>query len=78
MKKILFILGLVFLALILIYFAAPSSDYTKTKENIPTVGYLDYIKSWWKAKYTETCKQDNDLTYQGGELPEITVTPNKQ
>ena len=64
-------------AVVAIFFAAPYKDWKEWKEwsssmcilkiNIRT-SYYSYCFSWWKERFTNT-------TYNGGILPEVTVTP---
>lgn len=88
-KKIIWIIvALVVVAIIAAYFLAPLSDWKKGV--LYNVGadkiayspqsstYIMYCAIWWKCKLLkETQVTNEDFTYNGGNLPEIVITPSK-
>lgn len=52
----------------------PDSISTGTPTKIP---YGKYCFDWWKVKILESKDKQDTVTYTGTELPEVTITPNK-
>lgn len=85
--KLGFFLGSSAIALLLGYFLMPLKEWKKYKETHPslfevkdeaTPTYLEFCKSYWKTFIKVSEGKEDEITYDGGELPEITITPNKQ
>lgn len=86
-KKIIWIVvALVVVAIIAAYFLAPLSAWKKgTLYNVGaekiayspnTSTYIMYCAIWWKCKLLkETEVKNPDYTYNGGEFPEVVITP---
>ena len=83
--KIGFIFGSSTIALALFYFLTPLKQWKKYKEEHPslfeikdeaTPSYLAFCESYWKTFWNITSGKEDEITYNGGELPEITITPD--
>lgn len=83
--KIGIMLGSSGLALIALYFLVPLKQWKKYKENHPslfevedetTPKYMDFCKSYWTTFNKVGTEKEDEITYDGGELPEIVVTPS--
>lgn len=81
------ILGSTALAIVAIYFLVPIQQWKKYKENHPslfevqddaTPTYINFCKSYWKAFFAIGTPKEEDITYDGGELPEVVVKPNNE
>ena len=75
------------IALLLMYFLIPMDAWKQYKENHPslfevedeaTPTYWQFCKSYWKAFILVSDGKEDQITYDGGELPEIVITPSKQ
>lgn len=85
--KLGFFLGSSAIVIILGYFLTPIKAWKKYKETHPslfevkdeaTPTYLDFCQSYWKAFIKVSEGKEDELTYDGGELPEVIITPNKE
>lgn len=59
----------------------PESDPNETYEVAPSpirLNYFTYCLSWWKVKRLKLAHKEDTVTYTGGTLDEITVTPNNK
>lgn len=70
--------------IILAYLLIPYKKWKEYKESHPslfitkdsnTPHYWDFIKSYWKTNGKIAIDNTDDLTYDGGELSEIIITP---
>lgn len=75
------------IALALIYFLVPMEAWKQYKERHPVIfetndeatpTYRQFCKSYWKAFILISNDKEEEITYDGNEISEITVTPNKQ
>lgn len=82
--KIAFAIGLGSITLAIAYFLIPRKEWKQYKENHPslfevqdenTPTYNDFCKSFWKTFGKINTEKEQDITFDGGELPEYTVTP---
>lgn len=84
--KIAITIGAIILALIIMYFLIPIKAWKKYKaehpslfevddENTPT--FRNFCKSYWNTFKKVGTEKEDEITYDGGELPEYTVTPEK-
>lgn len=80
--KIAITIGAIILALITMYFLIPIKAWKKYKaehpslfevddENTPT--YRNFCKSYWNTFGKVGTEKEDEITYDGGELPEINV-----
>lgn len=83
--KIGIMLGSSGLALIALYFLVPLKQWKKYKENHPslfevqdeaTPKYTEFCKSYWTTFGKVGTEKEEEITYDGGELPEVVVTPS--
>ena len=81
--KITITIGAIILALIIMYFLIPIKARKKNKaehpslfevddENTPT--FRNFCKSYWNTFKKVGTEREDEITYDGGELPEIDVT----
>lgn len=85
--KIGIILGSSAVVILLGYFLIPLKAWKEYKENHPslfagnddnTPKYSDFVNSYWKTTGKVMTGNIDDITYDGGELPEIVITPQKE
>ena len=85
--KISFAIGLGGITMLLLYFTLPLKQWKKYKAEHPslfevkdeaTPTYLDFCSSYWKTFGKVIADKEDEITYDGGELPEIVITPNKE
>ena len=83
--KIGIMLGSSGLALIALYFLVPLKQWKKYKENHPslfevedetTPKYTEFCKSYWTTFNKVGTEKEEEINYDGGELPEVVVTPS--
>lgn len=72
-------------AAIIAFFVIPIKQWKKYKETHPslfevkdkaTPTYWKFCLSYWKTFGAMNTEKEEDITYDGGELEEIVVTPN--
>ena len=82
--KIGFVLGSSAIAVALMYFLMPYKQWKKYKAEHPalfetkdeaTPTYLKFCESYWKTFGLVVAEKEDEITYDGGELPEVTITP---
>ena len=70
-------------SLTLAYFLTPLRQWKKYKENHPslfetedeaTPKYIDFCYNYWKTFGKVAAGKEDEITYDGGELDEITIT----
>ena len=83
--KIGLIVSLSGIALVLTYFLAPLKEWKEYKQNHPslfdvqdenTPTFAHFCESYWKTFMKINTPQENDITYDGGELDEFIVYPD--
>ena len=82
--KIGLIIGTPALALLLLYFITPYKSWEKYKADHPSLfddpnriktTYLEFCQAYWKTFFLFVQDKEEDITYDGGELDEIVITP---
>lgn len=85
--KIGFLLGSSTVTIALMYLLTPLKQWKKYKAAHPalfevkdeaTPSYLDFCHSYWKTFIKVAEEKEDNITYDGGELPEITITPSNK
>jgi hypothetical protein len=80
------VIGLGGIAACLAFYTIPLKQWKKYKAEHPslfeiqdeaTPTYWNFVKSYWKTLGMVLTDKEEDITYDGGELPEIVITPNK-
>ena len=71
----------------MMYFLMPLKAWKQYKEKHPslfevkdkaTPKYYQFCKSYWKDFILVSDGKEDQVTYDGGELPEFVVTPSKE
>lgn len=84
--KIGFFIGMPVIALLLTYMLVPLKIWKAYKANHPTLievkdeatpSYLDFCHSYWKTFLEVSKGNEENLTYDGGELDEVIITAKK-
>ena len=74
------------IAIALLYCTMPHKAWKKYKAEHPVLfedgvknkpTYLDFCKSYWKTFLKTAQEKEEEITYTGGQLPEIDVIANK-
>lgn len=85
--KIAITISAIILALIIMYFLIPIKTWKKYKAEHPslfevndesTPTYRNFCKSYWSTFMKTGTKKEDEITYDGGELPEVTIRPPRK
>ena len=84
--KIGFWIVLILIAIAAVFFITPKNAWEQYKERHPslfevedeaTPTYWNFCISFWKTFFKTKEDNEDEFTYDGGELPEIVITPSK-
>lgn len=85
--KITLVATIIIMAIIGIYLITPIKTWKKYKAEHPslfeindesTPTYWNFCKSYWSTFMKTGTKKEDEITYDGGELPEVTIRPPRK